>query len=582
MNMGRKKSKRSTKDTTRQNLSDTPSGNSASTALIGGGSSQSTSRNVASADAIRNKSLQSISRNTSLELNPNFRHITSQMVFGGSPSLTSQSTSRNTASVTVPKNPRVSSQTTKNSASGSVKGKSSQSATRSASTLMLEKQKDSSEIASRSLAAAGDSLHSTSRSKASGAAKGISLQSTATGTASVGDSRGGSSRSTARGTTSIGAAQGRSLQSTTTGTASTGSGRDGSSQSTVKSLTPVDASLGGSIESRTRSTDSVGASRGRSLQSTTRSTVSATMPAAGRIRTEETNSRRSAFIGTVFIDNARRETSLPTTRNSTSVTSPVASQTTQTNVERRNPILYPIFFVIKNVDGSEVNVIEIENILGRLECITPLKDRSMLIKTKSQSESNIISNLTTICNKPVSVVPHSSLNSSQGTVFGKGLQMCSNEEILDHLRSQHVTKVYHFRKKVNGIHVDTPRLLLTFDTPQPPKQIKVGFLQLQVRLFSPTPRRCFNCQSFTHISKYCTATPVCPLCGETGHTYPPRCNNPIKCVNCLSDDHTATSSECDTFKIEKKVLELHARKKIGIAEARLRIANQILSGRLKV
>lgn len=131
--------------------------------------------------------------------------------------------------------------------------------------------------------------------------------------------------------------------------------------------------------------------------------------------------------------------------------------------------------------------------------------------------------------------------------------------------------------------VNTSRMLLNFSIPHPPSEVRFGHVRLQVRLFSPTPRRCFTCQSFEHISKYCSATPVCPLCGETGHTYPPpRCNKQLKCVNC-EDNHAATSSECFTFKMEKKVRDLHAReKKVGVYEARIKIHGHVVKGELEI
>jgi len=56
--------------------------------------------------------------------------------------------------------------------------------------------------------------------------------------------------------------------------------------------------------------------------------------------------------------------------------------------------------------------------------------------------------------------------------------------------------------------------------------------------------RCYNCQRFGHLAKFCT-NPRCDLCGEH-HSEQDKCKSYIHCVNC-SGCHPAFSSHCPVY-----------------------------------
>lgn len=64
--------------------------------------------------------------------------------------------------------------------------------------------------------------------------------------------------------------------------------------------------------------------------------------------------------------------------------------------------------------------------------------------------------------------------------------------------------------------------------------------------------RCYNCQTYNHVSKYCTAKQICSLCAVEGHSHKncPTPNN-LKCINCFRfkqpSDHSAVSKECPVY-----------------------------------
>ena len=53
--------------------------------------------------------------------------------------------------------------------------------------------------------------------------------------------------------------------------------------------------------------------------------------------------------------------------------------------------------------------------------------------------------------------------------------------------------------------VPTNTLFLTFNTPEMPMEITVGYLKVKVALFVSNPMRCFNCNKFGHTSQHCNA-----------------------------------------------------------------------------
>ena len=82
----------------------------------------------------------------------------------------------------------------------------------------------------------------------------------------------------------------------------------------------------------------------------------------------------------------------------------------------------------------------------------------------------------TFHNLNVHVYLHSSLNSSRGVIRCPDLRGCSEQEILDEMKSQGVTAVKRFRVTKDGQLKDTNTFVFTFNTPVLPTTIKIAFL----------------------------------------------------------------------------------------------------------
>ena len=111
--------------------------------------------------------------------------------------------------------------------------------------------------------------------------------------------------------------------------------------------------------------------------------------------------------------------------------------------------------------------------------------------------------------RPMHVSIHKTLNSSRGVIRCRELSDMSEIEIRDELKIGGVVEVPRVTVKKEGKVIPTNTLFLTFNRPDVPKEIVVGYLKVKVELFVPNPLRCFNCNKFGHTSQRCRTTAKC-------------------------------------------------------------------------
>lgn len=210
----------------------------------------------------------------------------------------------------------------------------------------------------------------------------------------------------------------------------------------------------------------------------------------------------------------------------------------------------------------------VESCKGEPETFKVLRNGSMLLKSKSHEQSCNIEKIKSIGNIQVKATPHRKLNSSQGTVLARKWDKYTCEEICDHLHHAQVTDVKKLPSRPNKRY-NGSRYLLTFNSIQPPESIRAGLEKLDVRLYVPRPRRCFNCQGFGHVGKHCRSTnSICQNCAEVTHTTPDeQCERRPKCRNCHSD-HSASDPMCPMYQIEQEIITIVTKDKISFQEAR--------------
>ena len=174
----------------------------------------------------------------------------------------------------------------------------------------------------------------------------------------------------------------------------------------------------------------------------------------------------------------------------------------------------------------------------------------------------------------VKATPHAKLNTSQGTVLARRWEKYSTDELREHLTSEGVTEVVKLPSRPDKRYTGD-RYLLTFNRMQPPEKIRGGLQVLDVRLYIPRPRRCYNCQGYGHVGKYCKRDQaICVQCGDAAHMGGKEaCERPAKCRNC-GQSHPASDTKCPVYRMEREIMATITKEKISPYEAKKRIREQ--------
>ena len=133
----------------------------------------------------------------------------------------------------------------------------------------------------------------------------------------------------------------------------------------------------------------------------------------------------------------------------------------------------------------------------------PSKALSFLVECARKSQAMGLLKTTQFVDRPVGVSSHKAWNSSRGVIRCRELSGMTDMEIKTELQEQGVVEVHRVTLKRDTEKVPTNTLFLTFNTPDLPKEITVGYLKVKVALFVPNPMCCFNCNKFGHTSQRC-------------------------------------------------------------------------------
>jgi len=234
------------------------------------------------------------------------------------------------------------------------------------------------------------------------------------------------------------------------------------------------------------------------------------------------------------------------------------------------------FFVVSDPTGdsliSKIDTITANNQLeeqlrGAPEKVTELRSGSLLIKVKTLDQSSNIKRLRSLCDINVTIAEHSNLNFTKGTIRSKRYAEIDDARLMEQLRNHNVVEIYRMKKRINGDLTNTGTIILTFDQCTLPETVKIGWNIFEVREYIPLPRRCFKCQRFNHSRLSCHATQiVCCNCGTVGHEES-GCTKNTKCTNC-EGSHKASDRSCPQYQMEREILAVQTREKIGYGEAK--------------
>lgn len=231
----------------------------------------------------------------------------------------------------------------------------------------------------------------------------------------------------------------------------------------------------------------------------------------------------------------------------------------------------PVFLIMETLEKNDINKISpftMEKIFSeklKPTTIKRLQNNTFLIELKQRAQAEEILKWETFSNIKIKTYLHPHLNSSKGVIKCNELTHCSIEEIATNLLSQGVTEVKRISIKRNGETILTNTYILSFNSVNTPKEIKIGYLKVNIEKYIPNPLRCYNCQQYGHHQTKCTKPPVCIRCGENSQHSD--CKKDQKCANCYKE-HSADFKGCEIWKREKEITRIKHTKNITFPEAR--------------
>jgi hypothetical protein len=170
-------------------------------------------------------------------------------------------------------------------------------------------------------------------------------------------------------------------------------------------------------------------------------------------------------------------------------------------------------------------------ICGKVKNASRLRNGTLLVEAFTENQSNVLLNETLLGSYPIQVDRQASLNSFRGDVSSDALDELSDEAIQSFLADQCVSMAYRLIGKRDDKPFPLRTVFLTFEVPDLPSHVYLGYKRVPVRAYVPNPMRYFRCRKFGHRQQRCTSDIVYGNCGEAGHGDFPR-TNPSKCVNC--------------------------------------------------
>ena len=240
---------------------------------------------------------------------------------------------------------------------------------------------------------------------------------------------------------------------------------------------------------------------------------------------------------------------------------------------------WPRFLIIKSIDPSKpvgklspfVIAKALKGLAGELADIKKMRSGDLLVECTRRAQSDNLRKSTQLANLPIQVLSHHSKNTCKGVIRSPDLSSVSEDEMLEELQSQAVLAIKRITIRRGDRTIPTNTFILTFDCPTPPKSIKAGYLNIEVRLYIPNPLRCFRCQKYGHGQSSCSGSQVCFRCGKEGHDGD-SCHDRLQCANCKGN-HMASSKECPMWSREKEVQKIKTERNCSFPEARKILEN---------
>ena len=235
---------------------------------------------------------------------------------------------------------------------------------------------------------------------------------------------------------------------------------------------------------------------------------------------------------------------------------------------------FPRFIVIeslKEVCLAKFSPFLIEKVISTRaspKTVKKTRNGNLLVEVDSRRQAENILKIKMFHSTKCRAYPHEKLNTSKGVIRSRELALATEDGIALALEKQGVTNIKRISIRKGEERIQTNTYILTFNKPQTPKQVKIGYCLERVEQYIPAPLGCFKCQKFGHRWEACRGRQTCSKCGEKDPDHAEEdCLKEITCANC-QQDHPAYARTCDVYQKEKEIIEVKHKRNISFLEAR--------------
>lgn len=201
---------------------------------------------------------------------------------------------------------------------------------------------------------------------------------------------------------------------------------------------------------------------------------------------------------------------------------------------------------------QSINPITLSKAVADVAGAAPVRHRftargGLLVDVATEEQVNLLLCCENLCGTPITAKIPGTYQRTTGLIKGVP-KWYSNSELQDFLGDQGVNYarrlVQHHKGPGDEIKIhQTDRVVLTFaPNSERPRKVNLGFTIHEVLEYTETPSRCFKCQRFGHIAKYCHNDVRCKNCGGP-HDFKSCKEESRKCSNC-GGPHPASFSGC--------------------------------------
>ena len=144
--------------------------------------------------------------------------------------------------------------------------------------------------------------------------------------------------------------------------------------------------------------------------------------------------------------------------------------------------------------------------------------------------------------------------------------MATEDEIALTLGKHGVTNIKRISIRKGEERIQTNTYILTFNKPQTPKEVKIGYCLERVEQYVPAPLSCFICQKFGHHRVACRGRQTCSKCSEKDPDHVEEdCLKEIRCANCQLD-HAAYARTGTVYQKEKEIIEVKHKRNVSFPD----------------